>query len=68
MLDKKDYEKFNKKNRKIKRELNDLNSKTSNYKNKTRIKKIISNDYDEFNSARSLWFYFNNRIMPPNEI
>ena len=73
LLEKKDYEKFNKKNRKIKRELisdrlNDLNNKTSNYKNKTRIKKIISNDYDEFNSARSLWFYFNNRIMPPNEI
>ena len=75
LLDKKDYEKFNFKNRKIKssRELfpdqfKNKHNTTLNNKIKIGTKKFIRNNYNGFNSVSSLWFYFNNRIMPPNEI
>ena len=50
------------------RKINNLNAGKIKYKNSLAFRKYVSNIYGAFDTARNLGFYFNNRIMPANDI
>ena len=73
-IDEKEYEKLKLKNKNIKscRDINHLNLLNKLNPRRVFYKKnvdLFNNNQDNYvGSPRSIWFYINNKIMPPNEI
>ena len=77
LLDEKEYERFKLKNKRIRstRGNNEIRNKFKNiytnditFKRKVDFNHYYARNYEPLNSPRSIWFYINNKIMPPNEI
>ena len=76
-MDEKEYERIKLKNKRIRstRGNNEIRNKFKNiytnditFKRKVDFNHYYAGNYEPLNSPRSIWFYINNKIMPPNEI